>query len=882
MADVTAGDAFGPYRVLAPLGKGGMGEVYAASDDRLGRRIALKVLPSAHAGDEQRRARFLAEARAASALQHPNIVTIFDIGSEDGRDYFAMEMIEGMPLRALLRKGAVPLERALSIAADIAAALAAAHAAGIVHRDIKPENVVVTPSGQAKMLDFGLAKIVDLGFSSTPDAPTTPLERTVPGAITGTVAYMSPEQASAEPVDHRTDIFSLGVTLYEMLAGRHPFAAKTSIDQLHRIVNGLVTPVREANPAIPAAVAEILEKSLARDREWRYASAADLRLDLLRAMRAPAAPASSRERRWLPAAIVLLGVAVIAAAVLLRPQRPVGTTSVAETRLVPLTIDGGYAGEPTFAPDGKTLAYVSDRSGNFEIYLKQIAGGPDINLTNDPADDVQPAFSPDGKEIAFVSARASPAPLVYPNARAPLVGGDIWVMSAFGGMARKVVERGNFPSWSPDGKTLLYTAGPWGHQKIYGVSSLGGTPAEVPVRWARNHLFVFHPQFSPDGRWIVFGTQDEEIYVVPAAGGQVRRVGRGWESVWKAQGRALIYSESARNNSLTEVAIEESGAPGKARALTVGKGREAQPAVSRDGRMIAFAAQQVSFNIERIAFDAETGTVSGHSEVLTRGPTLKMFFDISPDQKSLVYQARVNDEVHLWRQDIGKEPVQLTNEIRSDSFPVWSPDGTQIAFLRGAADAGRGGGELWTIRPDGSAPRLRVSDGSGFFSWTPDGQGICYVKAKSTQAYLFDFRTQASRLVASDADMRAGVRFTQDGQWLIYQAIGKDGSTDVNAIPIAGGQPRTVIATPRDDYHPFATPNGRWLYAMMDHKNLVRVPGPAQQWRQAKPQQVTFFPETNLMLEDSRLSPDGKWLYYSRKTIESDVWLMTRADRSAF
>ncbi|HVT44168.1 MAG TPA: protein kinase [Thermoanaerobaculia bacterium] len=880
MSDPVIGRSFGPYCVTALLGKGGMGEVYVAVDERLGRRVALKFLPDR--ATEERRARFTAEARAASALHHPNIVTIFDVGTADGRDYLAMELVEGESLRGVLESRRLTIQRCVEIASDIAAALAAGHAAGIVHRDVKPENIVITSSGQAKLLDYGLAKIIAPPVAPGMRSSTMKLgpQPTEPGMLLGTIAYMSPEQAEGSAVDHRSDIFSLGAVFYEMLAGRPPFTGKSSVDVLHKIIAVEPPPVHSLNPKLPPRVNDILDKALAKDPVWRYASAADFRLDLLRMNRGEGQPLKIRTTPSAALTLSLLVLTVALAALAAwqwRRTRVATTTAQRDVRLAQLTDDPGYEGDPTFSPDAQTIAYTSDRSGNFEIYLKQISGGPDVNLTNDPADDVQPSFSPDGKQIAFVSGRSSKTRLIYRNPNTPLLGGDIWVMSALGGTPRKVAEEGNFPSWSPDGKSILFTAGPWNGQRIYRVPTTGGKPVEVPVRFAAPHLFLFHPHYSPDGKWIVYGAQGDNIYLVPATGGAETLVAGGRTPAWNRATNAIIYSRADRNFSLWQIPFDTaSGRAGAQHPLTVGRGRDIQASVAPDGKSIAFAAENFSFNIERLPFDEESGKVLGPPEPITRGHQTNYFFSIAPDSRSVVYESMRGRERHLWRADIGKPAIQLTGDPElDDRQPAWSPDGTRIAFLRRPAGTeGDPPPTVYVMRADGGDPQPLVK-GHGFLAWTPDSRGIGYWNADDKQAYVLDLSTGRSRPLTAEAAVRSGMQFSPDGQWMTFQSLGThDGSTDVRAVNLEGGPAFDVVATPREDFHPWFSPSGRWVYAQFDHKNIVRVPGPAQQWRKATAQQVTFFPESNLYIEQPQMSADGKWIYYSRGNITADLWVL--------
>jgi serine/threonine protein kinase/Tol biopolymer transport system component len=879
----SVGAAVGPYRIVSPLGAGGMGEVFLAEDSRLGRKVAIKRIHSRSASS--RSERFAQEARAASALQHPNIITIHDVGEVDDEPYIVMEYLEGESLRDMIVRGRIPVREAIDYAASIAAALAAAHTAGIVHRDIKPENVMVLRSGEVKVLDYGLAKLVD-NFASDPDGATVSQHGlTASGQIVGTVAYMSPEQAEARVVDSRSDIFSLGVVLYEMLTGEQPFRGKSAVETLHRIVNAGPPGLDDAR--IPRALKDVVRRALEKNPALRYQHAGDLRLDLLRAKErlsdGESGPAAwpSRPWWWLATAAALVVMAAVAAAfVSRRLSKP------SATRAVPLinqvTTDPGYEGEPTFAADGQTIAYVSDRSGNLEIYLKQISGGPDVNLTNHAADDVQPSFSPDGKQIAFVSSRTGPG-LSYLGPETALMGGDIWIMPALGGPARKIAS-GNFPSWSPDGQHLYFTAGRWRQQKIYRVAATGGAPAEIDCRIARSHPFLIAPKVSPDGRWLLFGAVIDTVYVVPAAGGTASEIARGRDAAWGAAGKTIVYSSTApgRNSSLCRRSFDsETGTVGAEEALTIGTERILQATVSPNGEGIAFASQDVRFNIERVPFDAVAGRTTGPPEPVTRGSELTNFFDLSPDGKSIVYESRSGGKFRLWRVDHGGQPVLLTSERNvDDRFPIWSGDGRAIAVVRRKEEDGKW--MLTLVEPDGANPRAVAEVSSNFITWLPHSNSVAWYEERERAVHLLDLATRKSRRLTFEPGVRSTQTFSADGKWLAFLQENENTVTDIRIVPTSGGASRALVETVENDGHPVFDSRGQWMYFSASHKNLYRVPGPAQGWRPAAPQKVTDFAEANLFVDDPQLSPDEKWMYYTRGEFRSDIWVMeTGAGTSA-
>ena len=456
------GSDLGPYRLDAKLGEGGMGEVWLATEVRLGRKVAVKLLPGDLTHDPSRVARFEQEARAASALSHPNVCTILALGeTAEGQRYIAMEYVEGATLRTRLASSPLRLRDSLDIAIQIAASLAAAHAAGIVHRDLKPENVIVRPDGFVKVLDFGLAKLVApseaLGAQATQTA-----YRTDPGTAVGTLAYMSPEQARGQAVDARTDIWSLGCVLYEMVAGRSPFAARSSSDTLAAILEHEPAPLARFEPQVPAELQRIVGKALRKDPGERYQVVADMLLDLkalrealsgLSTVATPAAGTLGRTTWTRPAAMAAAGIVVVVGLGAAGfwwwnrgPQRSESSPSgpAVHRQLTRLTFGPGLQTDPTFSPDGRMFAYASDRGGNFDIWVQPIGEGDPVQVTRAPAPETQPAWSPDGRTIAFRSERD---------------GGGLFTVPALGGIERRITSFGTHPAWTDDSREVLFLSG---------------------------------------------------------------------------------------------------------------------------------------------------------------------------------------------------------------------------------------------------------------------------------------------------------------------------------------------------------------------------------------------------------------------------------------
>jgi serine/threonine protein kinase len=441
------GRTFAHYRVTRALGHGGMGDVYLAEDTRLKRQVALKFLPSEVATDPIRLERFEHEAQVVAALNHPNIVTVHSIERDGETLFMAMEYLEGQTLAEIIPRGGLPLSRLLTLATQIVDALVAAHSHGVVHRDLKPSNVMVLAGDRVKVLDFGLAKLRDV-----PEAATLPTrELTGEGRIVGTVAYTSPEQAEGKPVDQRSDIFAIGVMLYEMTTGERPFRGDTSLSVLSSILRDTPRPVTELNPGLPRDAWRIVRHCLAKDPEWRYQTAKDLRNDLddlaqslsSGELAATSAVPSVQRSPWpmrVTLAVALVGLLVAFIAWQLRGPESQANASPPTLSHSRLTQREGVEQWPSISPDGKWVVYEADG----DIYLQSVSGQTPINLTKDsPSAETQPAFSPDGETIAFRSTRD---------------GGGIFLMGRTGESVRRLTNGGFNPAWFPAGESIVYAS----------------------------------------------------------------------------------------------------------------------------------------------------------------------------------------------------------------------------------------------------------------------------------------------------------------------------------------------------------------------------------------------------------------------------------------
>jgi predicted Ser/Thr protein kinase len=486
------GRTLGHYDILEKLGEGGMGVVYKARDTQLGRFAAVKVLPAARIGDGERRARFMQEARSASALNHPNIITVYEVNVDGEEIYIAMELVEGRPLDQSIPAGGMRLKAALEVAIQVADALAKAHAAGLVHRDLKPGNIMVTADGRVKLLDFGLAKFIE---GAGPESAThTMATLTQEGSIVGTAAYMSPEQAEGKPVDARSDLFSFGAVLYEMLSGRRAFSGKSVVSTLAAVLEKDPAPL---GAGVPRDIERIVTNCLRKEPARRYQHAGDIRLALEDALgdagsaRTSGTVASSAARRnwfrWSYVGIAAVVLLAWGAGWWFRREAP----PPADLKLKRLTGDAGLTTGAAISPDGRLIAYASDRAGNgdLDIWVQHRGGGDPIRVTHDTADEYDPSFSADGAQIVYAGRDG------------------IYLVPSLGGEARRLAKSGSRPRLSPDGKRVVYqnraVARALSQVSLLDVGS--GKPHQIAEKLSEAR----YPVWSPDGRYVLVETVDD-------------------------------------------------------------------------------------------------------------------------------------------------------------------------------------------------------------------------------------------------------------------------------------------------------------------------------------------------------------------------------------
>ena len=798
----------GRYQITAPLDAGGMGQVFRAWDPSLRRDVAVKLLRDEVAGDPTRRQRLLEEARAAGSLNHPNIIAVYDVGTNEDVAFIVTELIDGTKLRQEVERGALSTRRLLDLAMQMAAGLRVAHEAGIAHRDLKPDNVMITRDGRVKIVDFGLAKAYTPGGPARPDAPTV----TLPGTVAGTVAYMSPEQAVGGTLDFRTDQFSFGVMLYEMATGRHPFRRDSAPQTMTAIIEDEPLPIGELNAKVPVPLRWVIERCLAKDPVERYASTTDLSKDLsnlqtrLADMTGEDAPRTTRSRARSSGVTIgaaLAGLVVGGLALALAPREETRTL-----RYTPLVTDGAFQGAPAWSPDGSTLAYVSTVDGVFQIFTRGLttsqASSP---LTNSRFDASDPFWSPDGSRIFYHSLAEEWE--------------SLWAIGAAGGAPSLAIANALGGTISPDGSTVAFFResaigqAQFGLQRTLWLASPDGSNARAynEAPFIKGRTFVDGEiRFSPDGRsllaWIWGWASDSsnvpssEFWVIPWPAGSPRRVLTSLTRAapaaatfdWLPDSRRIVVSlwdEGTATTHLWMADIET----GENRQLTSTPGSESRPALSPDGRRLAFTDEAIDFDIVEIPLDG------GQPRPLLA--TSRSEFDptFSRDGSEYLYVSDKGGTLQIWRSSRdGRfvEPVVAPSQFPGDSTlalgsPALSPDGERVAYQRYTE---KGGYQVWVSSIRGSGTPVLLAPGSFYQdapTWSPDGQSVALIQrhTRDLVASLAVVRLgtgNAPRLLVPEAvTLSARPKWSPDGRWILCDTL-----QGLVIVPSEGGAPRVI------------------------------------------------------------------------------------------
>ena len=828
---LAPGTRIGPYEVTAPLGEGGMGVVYRATDAKLKREVAIKVLPEAFGADADRLARFEREAQVLAQLHHPNIASVFGLEVADGLRALVMELVPGEDLAERLKRGPLPLDEALAVARQIAEALEDAHEKGIVHRDLKPANVKVTPEGKVKVLDFGLAKALEPAAGSSPNltsSPTLTGRATQMGVVLGTAAYMAPEQARGKAVDRRADIWAFGAVLYELLSGQRALKGEEVPDVLAAVlrqeIDWAALPVET-----PPGVRLLLERCLDRDVKQRLRDIGEARVALSAVGSSGAARASTSSP--LPRAsggsgrrlrVAAAGLALAAAA------GGIGWWGAARARssspgmpiandVVRVTSDAGLTTDPAVSPTGALLAYASDRGGaNLNIWVQPLPSGQAVQVTRDDADARSPAFSPDGTRIVFRSERD---------------GGGIYVVPALGGIERLVAPKGLRPRFSPDGKRIAFTTGGRGSRsELWVVDEAGGTSRQlVPgFRWLEGATW------SPDGSAIAFAglsdtSSEEDWHLVDVSTGEASPMQAA--AVLKAAGLpvsppsiftsgGIVFSApSGDSESLWSVGVASDGrrVTGPVRRLTAGTGLDGSPAVAPGpgGRQLYFASLDRRANLVRVPVGPGGTAPAGDVQLLTDAAARDEWPSVSADGKTLVFLSNRRSSRAAWLKSLEtREELPLPEAAGRSNV---SPDGKSVAYATEVE-----GRRALAIRPVGGG---------------------------EARSFPLDVRLVWDWPVPS---------------LLVTGGPGGDNGK-LHALDLDTGKLRPLLSGATGQYygHGRLSPDGRWMSAM--------------EWTSAGRSRIIVFPfretpvppsdwvvvsEEDSVAEENAWSPDGRLLYY--------------------
>ncbi|HKD86609.1 MAG TPA: protein kinase [Terriglobales bacterium] len=824
---ITPGTKLGAYEVQSVLGAGGMGEVYRARDTRLERTVAIKVLPLHLSQSPEAKERFEREARAISCLNHARICTLYDVGHQDGTSYLVMEFLDGETLAERLKRGAVPLKESLKIGIEICEALEIAHRQGVVHRDVKPGNIMLTKSG-AKLMDFGLAKPLAVATSGSGSGappsftaaamtspgtnPISPL--TTVGTIVGTVQYMAPEQIEGKEADPRSDIFSLGSVLYEMVAGKRPFEGKSQISLASAILEKDPEPISALKPLTPPAFEHTVKTCLQKDPEERFQTAHDVKLELQwvasssssTAMAAmPGRPTISRKRErlgWLLALAIVLALGVIAGTLFkaVPPLAPITRTAINPPDKTFFNLVGDSAGPPVLSPDGTAVAFTASKTdGSTAIWVRPM-DAVEAHILPGTEDAIFPFWSPDSRSLGFFS------------------DGKLKVIDLNAGSAQVIADAafGRGGAWGADG-VIVYS--PETQTPIMRVTATGGTPVAVTTIDRQHHSSHRWPFFLPDGKHFLYVAINHETS--------------------KAENDTLYYaSVDGKEN----------------RALL----RSQTNAIYAGGLLMFARGDQLMGQ----PFDPASGTLSGQAVNVAKGvmndiSTWHMNATAFSDRLLILGSGGSGDWQLLWLDRNGKQLGIAADKLTNLAIAAISPQGDRIAMQLDV-----GVTDIWVLDL-ARGVRTRLTFGptmNSFPIWSPDGKWIVYTSDRHGRAEVYRKPSDGSgpeELLLSDGQISVPTNWTRDGKYLIYMR-GPSGAQELWALPLEGERKPHILVPHAANSSVFlgsVSPNGRWITYTSNESGAPEVYVAAFQGQgkwQLSPNGGSF----------SRWSSDGRQIYY--------------------
>jgi Tol biopolymer transport system component len=888
---LTSGTKLGEYEIKSMLGSGGMGEVYRARDARLGRDVAIKVLPSLFSADSERLRRFEQEARAAAALNHPNILAVHQMGTYEGAPYLVSELLEGETLREQMKRRPPSARKAIDYGVQIARGLAAAHDKGIVHRDLKPENLFVTKDGRVKILDFGLAKLTQPQSSSEYDAPTL-TEGTEAGVVMGTVGYMAPEQVRGEAADHRADIFSLGAILYELLAGKRAFQKPTPPETMTAILNEDPPGISQVAENVPPALQRVVHRCLEKNPEQRFQSASDLAfaLDALSEHSGTAAsvPRKDADSGGLPTfvrqhklatavGLVVIGLAIGIAVYYARSWR---SKSVPRAKLTHSQFTfSGDAYEPAISPDGLFVAYVSRKYGEPQKLMVQAPNGARLELAQG-ADIRRPRWSPDGSEVLFFKRESS----LYKSEDTAKSWG-ISIVSRLGGTVRPIIEEAYACWFAPDGSELVAASQSersgfrgvrlvkrlTGEEKDVRLSDYAslhdvdcsahvGMILAVTVTAEKYQIRIFKPDGSEEQ---ILVEEDDEIY----------------SARWSPAGDSIYYLHGkGSTKEFSKVSV--TGGRAERTVLADGLQTTGYFTLSDNGSRLAYVREEHTSNLWRVDLSGVGRTSKPEIRRLTSGTSYYGASSFSPDGRWIAFALGSHPrETNIFKMPIGGgEPVQLTFfEHTRTATPGWSPDGQRVAFVSDQS----GTPKVWIISANGGTAELlqhtNASNTGDELAWWPS-PNIVYQQPQDRNFLQINDKTREETAIIRDQSVGwvpGKPVFSPDGK-----KIAVSWNREHPGLWIISQEPYSETFLQTDPTYPLGwSPDGKYIYAVRGvapGREIVRV-------QVAVPHEVVLvvtLPGSVAEGDSAGVSPDGKQIIASVSEEKSDVWLMENFDPS--
>jgi eukaryotic-like serine/threonine-protein kinase len=814
----SVGDRLGRFEIVGSVGAGGMGEVYRARDPQLQRDVAIKVLPAEFFDNADRRRRFEQEARAAGGLNHPNILAVFDIGIEGASSYIVTELLDGETLRQRVAGPPLPARKAIDYGVQIAGGLAAAHDRGVVHRDIKPENLFVTTDGRIKILDFGLAKRI--GPDSAGNTETVTLDGLERTTVVGTVAYMSPEQARGLRVDHRTDIFSFGIVLYEMLAGFPPFRRMTASDTIHAILHHDAVALPKGDAAIPA-LERLIHHCLEKKPDERFQNFRDLAFNL-ESRRQDTGVVRAAERRYWSRRAVLVGAGLITlgaaaglgalAATWLRPAAPPTVH-----RVLPITSFVGLEEFSSISPDGNMVAFTAAQSGRRQVFIRFLKGGDPLPVTSDDADHQFPRWLPDGSSLVYFSP-AAPGE----------VQGALYKIPTLGGPAQRVIASIGGGDVSRTGRLACFRLE---NQRIQLVTTtLDGSDVQLIATLETKHYR--YPRWSPDNQSIAFQAGDGfrwDIHVVSVRGGAnpvpLTNENRFISGLtWLPDNSGIVFASSRGSTVpyLPPLALWEVGLDGRRppRQLTPAEASYEQPDLHASG-LVSVARRQMRSDIWKYPFGGVAADNFRRGQRVTHQTGQVLTPTAAPDGDQVAYLSDSGGHANIWVTSSQGPARQITFEddpTVSIGLPIWSPDGRWIAFVSSRGNVGFAFG-IWLVRPDASELHQLVQKGLGV-AWSSTSDAIYYVENAQQAMKKVSVVNGGEPVTVRQDPVRNMIGVHGSLVYYLVERALMDGRPEfeIRVAALGTGPARVVktieasrVASWQVPFNPALSPDGKWL-----------------------------------------------------------------------